>query len=189
MSVGQTTQLTGVLALGTLIGFAWSARKLARGGNPHRLAAFGAIIGVGAFSLLVFAAPADSALVFQIGTALMGLGGGLFAVGSLTAAMALAKAEESGIALGAWGAVQATAAGSAIAIGGALRDIVGGLSESGLLGEALMDPSTGYMAVYHLEIFLLFATLAAIGPLVRYSGPRTPAAPPSSKFGLAEFPG
>ena len=52
-----------------------------------------------------------------------------------------------------------------------------------------MDPSTGYMAVYHLEIFLLFATLAAIGPLVRYSGPRTPAAPPSSKFGLAEFPG
>ena len=119
MSVGQTTQLTGVLALGTLIGFAWSARKLARGGNPHRLAAFGAIIGVGAFSLLVFAAPADSALVFQIGTALMGLGGGLFAVGSLTAAMALAKAEESGIALGAWGAVQATAAGSAIAIGGA----------------------------------------------------------------------
>ena len=189
MSVGQTTQLTGVLALGTLIGFAWSARKLARGSNPHRLAAFGAVMGVGAFSLLVFAAPANSALVFQIGTALMGLGGGLFAVGSLTAAMALAKADGSGIALGAWGAVQATAAGSAIAIGGALRDIVGGLSESGFLGEALMDPSTGYMAVYHLEIFLLFATLAAIGPLVRYSGPRTPAAPPSSKFGLAEFPG
>lgn len=189
MTVGQTTQLTGILALGTLAGFAWSARKLGRGADPHRLAAFGLIVGVGAFSLLVFAAPSDSALMFQWGTALMGLGAGLFAVGSLTAAMALAKAGESGIALGAWGAVQATAAGSAIAIGGGLRDIVGGLSESGLLGEALMNPATGYMAVYHLEIFLLFATLAAIGPLVRYSGRRTPAAPPSSKFGLAEFPG
>jgi BCD family chlorophyll transporter-like MFS transporter len=29
------------------------------------------------------------------------------------------------------------------------------------------QPSTGYLMVYHLEIALLFATLVAIGPLVR----------------------
>jgi MFS transporter, BCD family, chlorophyll transporter len=55
------------------------------------------------------------------------------------------------------------------------------------LGRGLMDPSTGYSVVYHIEIALLFATLVAIGPLVR--SVRTGFSQPSSKFGLAEFPG
>jgi BCD family chlorophyll transporter-like MFS transporter len=81
--------------------------------------------------------------------------------------------------------VQATAAGLAIAAGGAIRDIVGQLAVSGRLGEALASPSVGYSVVYHIEILLLFGALAAIGPLVRPSGqektePRA--------FGLAEFP-
>ena len=60
---------------------------------------------------MIFAAPLESVLLFRIGTALIGFGGGLFAAGTLTAAMALARDGESGLALGAWGAVQATAAG------------------------------------------------------------------------------
>ena len=87
----------------------------------------------------------------------------------------------------AWGAVQATAAGVAIALGGIIRDTVSTLAASGSLGEALTAPSTGYTTVYHIEILLLFATLIAIGPLVgqeRLSKPRA-----SEKFGLAEFPG
>ena len=126
-------------------------------------------------------------LLFRIGTALIGFGGGLFAAGTLTAAMALARDGESGLALGTWGAVQATAAGSGIAIGGGLRDAVSSLAESGALGRALADPSTGYSVVYHIEIALLFATLVAIGPLVR--SVRTGFSQHSSKFGLAEFPG
>jgi BCD family chlorophyll transporter-like MFS transporter len=48
--------------------------------------------------------------------------------------------------------------------------------------------STGYGVVYHLEILLLFATLVAIGPLVRTA--RRPNEKTSQrKFGLAEFPG
>ena len=56
-----------------------------------------------------------------------------------------------------------------------------------MLGRALTDPSTGYSVVYHIEIALLFATLVAIGPLVRTA--RSGFSQPSSKFGLAEFPG
>ena len=52
----------------------------------------------------------------------IGLGGGLFAVGTLYAAMKLEDGGYVGLALGAWGAVQASAAGLAIALGGALRD-------------------------------------------------------------------
>ena len=33
--------------------------------------------------------------------------------------------------------------------------------------SALASPATGYSFVYHLEMYLLFATLVALGPLVR----------------------
>jgi MFS transporter, BCD family, chlorophyll transporter len=187
MTVGETTRLTALFAGGTLVGLSIAARLLAGGSDPCKLAAYGAMIGVFAFSALVFAGPIGSALLFQAGTTLIGWGGGMFAVGSLTAAMALTRGETSGLALGAWGAVQATAAGGGIMVGGALRDLITQLAQSGYLGDALNDPTTGYSAVYHIEIFLLFATLAAIGPLVRYSARRTD--PRGSKFGLAEFPG
>ena len=100
--------------------------------------------------------------------------------------MGLSESGDSGLALGAWGAVQATATGIAIAMGGALRDAVTSLATQGALGPALTGPLAGYSFVYHLEIGLLFATLIAIGPLVRLGGAdnRTP-----SRFGLAELPG
>jgi MFS transporter, BCD family, chlorophyll transporter len=187
LTVGQTTALTAFFALGTLAGFGLAARTLGRNADPYRIAGFGAVAGVFAFSAVIFSAPLSSVLLFRIGTALIGFGGGLFAAGTLTAAMALARDGESGLALGTWGAVQATAAGSGIAIGGGLRDAVSSLAESGALGRGLADPSTGYSVVYHIEIVLLFATLVAIGPLVRSA--RTGFSQHSSKFGLAEFPG
>lgn len=187
LSVGATTVLTALLAGGTLAGFALSARMLDRGHDPHRLAGIGALIGVAAFSAVILAAPLESSLLFRSGTALIGFGGGLFVVGTLTAAMALAEGGGSGLALGAWGAVQASAAGIAIALGGALRDLVSGLAEKGQLGSALNSAATGYSAVYLIEIVLLFATLAAIGPLVRPAHARR--LRPSGKFGLAELPG
>ncbi|MCY4265603.1 MAG: PucC family protein, partial [Gammaproteobacteria bacterium] len=93
-----------------------------------------------------------------------------------------------GLALGAWGAVQATAAGGGIALGGAIRDLVSTLAANGLLGEVAMGrPALGYTVVYHIEIALLFATLIAIGPLVSVMGKELRTA--SAMFGLAEFPG
>ncbi|MEO1015563.1 MAG: BCD family MFS transporter [Pseudomonadota bacterium] len=187
LSVSETTMLTALFAGGSLIGFAVAARRLTRGGDPYRLAAFGALAGVFAFSAIIFAEPFESPLLFRIGAALVGFGGGLFSVCTLTAIMAFAKGASSGIALGAWGAVQATAAGVAIAMGGAIRDIVSALAGSGALGPALNTPAAGYSAVYHIEILLLFATIAAIGPLARYARHRH--SPPQEQFGLSAFPG
>ena len=61
---------------------------------------------------------------------------------------------------------QATAAGVAILAGGTIRDLVSQIVDAGLFGP-LHDVSLGYTVVYHLEIALLFLTLAALGPLVR----------------------
>ncbi len=185
LSVSATTGLTALLAGGMLVAFAWSARLLGRGFDPHRLAAFGALIGVVAFATVAIIAIFESVFVFAVGVVLIGVGGGLFAVGTLTAAMALARAGNSGLALGAWGAVQATASGVAIAAGGALRDIVSGLAMSGSLGPAITGPASGYAFVYHLEVVLLFATLVVIGPLAAFKRRDTKG---NSRFGLAEFP-
>ncbi len=187
LTVSQTTVLTALFAGGTLLGLTLAARQLSRGGEPHRIAATGALAGVAAFSMVLFADPLGSALLFRIGTILIGFGGGLFAVGTLTAAMATAKGADAGLALGAWGAAQATAAGAAILIGGILRDAVSTLGATGALGPALATPAAGYGVVYHLEILLLFSTLVAIGPLAR----KAPDAESvqSKPFGLAAFPG
>ena len=83
--------------------------------------------------------------------------------------MEVAREGQSGLAIGTWGAVQATAAGIVTALGGLIRDAVSSLAAHGFLGPALADPSVGYGTVYHIEIALLFATLIAIGPLVRAS--------------------
>ncbi|SDG69536.1 BCD family MFS transporter [Roseospirillum parvum] len=187
MSVGSTTFLTALLAAGSLAGFALAGKGLSKGFDPHRLAAFGVLAGIIAFTAVLFAAPLGSEGLFRVGTVLIGFGAGLFAVGTMTAAMALATEGGSGLALGAWGAVQATAMGFAIAVGGGLKDVLGSLAENGLLGEALETPYTGYGLVYSLEVVLLFATLVVVGPMVRYGGGDRRGPPP--RFGLAEFPG
>ena len=177
---------SAVVAKGHLLGFALAARQPARGSDPLRLAAYGALCGLPAFSAVIFSAPLGTGALFRAGAMLIGFGGGLFAVGTLTAAMRMEERGMVGLALGAWGAVQATASGLSIAAGGFLRDAVGGLAQTGALGAALAAPATGYSVVYHIEMLLLFVTLIAIGPLVG----RGLMAPSSErKFGLAELPG
>jgi BCD family chlorophyll transporter-like MFS transporter len=187
LNVGETTWLTATLALGTLAGFAISARRLSSGGDPYRLASLGILAGIMAFAAVIFSPVLDMVSLFQTGAFFIGLGGGLFSVGMLTAAMDLASSGTgtmSGFALGAWGGVQATAAGIGVGLSGVLRDAVSGFASDGALGAAT-SPATGYITVYQIEIVLLFATLAVIGPLVR-SGKRTTRQP---GFGLAQYPG
>jgi BCD family chlorophyll transporter-like MFS transporter len=187
LNVGETTWLTATLALGTLAGFAISARRLSSGGDPYRLASLGILAGIMAFAAVIFSPVLDMVSLFQTGAFFIGLGGGLFSVGMLTAAMDLASSGTgtmSGFALGAWGGVQATAAGIGVGLSGVLRDTVSGFASDGALGAAT-SPATGYITVYQIEIVLLFATLAVIGPLVRSSKCTTR----QPGFGLAQYPG
>jgi MFS transporter, BCD family, chlorophyll transporter len=182
LSVAATTQLTAMSAGGGLAAFALAAHWLGRGWNAHRITALGALVGIAAFCAVIFAAPLGSAGLFRIGAVLIGFGGGLFAVGTLSCAMVLETGGLHGLALGAWGAVQACALGIATGLGGTLRDVVSGLATHGQLGEVLGTTATGYSFVYHLEIALLFATLIAVGPLVRRpsTNVHAPVAPPNA---------
>ena len=198
LSVAATTLLTAMWAGGALIGFALAARWLSRGHDPYWMTARGLGIGVVGFCAVIFAEPVHlevgSIVLFFAGAGLIGLGGGLFGVATLTAAMTMptSGAAGRGLAVGAWGAAQATAAGVGVALGGGLRDFVSGAAASGALGPGLANPATGYSFVYHLEIGLLFLTLVVLGPLARWR-PRAPTTEPrepqsETKIGLAEFP-
>jgi BCD family chlorophyll transporter-like MFS transporter len=157
MSVALTTTLTATLAIGGLAGFAWASKVLGRGADPFRMAGNGALLGIPAFIAVMTAAPMQSVELFALGTFLIGAGGGMFGHGTLTATMNLAAPGQAGLALGAWGAVQATMAGIAMGLGGVIRDVVAAQTSS----------IAGYLTVYTLEILLLQATLMAMGPLLR----------------------
>jgi BCD family chlorophyll transporter-like MFS transporter len=190
LSVGNTTWLTACNALGALVGFILAGRWLSQGHEMFRMAARGLLVGVAAFIAVMFAAPLGSVVMFYIGATGIGLGAGLFAVSTLTAAMALPERGMAGrgLVLGAWGAAQATAAGLSIAIGGGLRDAASSYAMAGHLGDVFVTPTFGYAAVYQIEILILFATLIALGPLVRVL-PYSPKSQPDARpQGLVEFP-
>ena len=167
LSVASTTRLTATLSLGGLLGFLLASRVLGRSGDPFRMSSYGALIGIPAFAAVILAAPFASPMLFFTGTFLIGFGGGLLSHGTLTATMNHAPEKQRGLALGAWGAVQASAAGFAVAFGGLVRDIVNGMSERNMFGRSLSGPATGYSLVYSVEIVLMVITLLSMVPLIR----------------------
>ncbi len=198
LGVGSTTMLTGLWAAGALAAFAGAARWLAvrpsaggampRGMDPLRLAGGGLVAGVAALLIILLAGPLGEPGLLGLGAAGVGFGVGLFSAGTLMAAMALARGGGSGLALGAWGAVQASAAGAAILFGGLVRDGVGMLAADGALGTTLAGPGTGYGAVYLIEILVMLLAIAAIGPLVGAAARSRRGLADRDGFDLAEFP-
>ena len=158
LSVSQTTSLTAALAAGGLFGFAWASHILSKGADPFKMSSIGALVGIPAFLAVIISGNIGEPILFALGTLLIGFGAGLFGHGTLTATMNLAPEGQSGLALGAWGAVQASAAGLAITLGGIIRDVVATNTNSSLMG---------YSTVYTIEICMLMMTIVAMLPLIK----------------------
>ncbi len=190
LSVGSTTWLTACNAMGALVGFVLAGRRMSRGQDMSRMSARGLLVGLVAFLMVIFAAPLQSTVLFYVGAWTIGLGAGLFAVSTLTAAMSLPEHGHAGrgLVLGAWGAAQATAAGLSIAIGGGLRDTVGDYAIAGHLGHIFVTKTFGYAFVYQLEIVVLFAKVLALAPLVRVTLFNAQTKANAGRLGLVDFP-
>ncbi|MEM8959039.1 MAG: PucC family protein [Pseudomonadota bacterium] len=158
LSVADTTKLTALLAGGTLIGFGIASNLLGAGGAPVALGRAGAAIGIPGFAAIILSSFGGSIPLFLAGTFATGLGAGLFGHATLTATIRSAAREQTGLALGAWGAVQATCAGIGVALAGVVRDVLVGL-EAG----AGLSPQTPYNMVFMIEIvFLALAVIMAL---------------------------
>lgn len=167
LSVSSTTLLTALFAVGGLTGFGAASKAISEGMDPYIATRIGAFIGLPAFALVITAAPLLNPWLFVAGNFLIGFGGALFGHGTLTSTMNRAPREQAGLALGAWGAVQATAAGIGVALSGIIRDLVNALEASSLAGASNSASASGYMTVYAIEIALLLVTLILIAPLLR----------------------
>ncbi|WP_300031129.1 PucC family protein [uncultured Roseobacter sp.] len=159
-SVAETTRLTALLAGGTLIGFGIASRVLGKGGAPARLALIGALTGIPGFGAIILSSMGGGALMFLAGTLATGLGAGLFGHATLTATMRAAERDQIGLALGTWGAVQATAAGLGVALAGVVRDVIVAVS-----AQAGTAPHLPYNAVFLIEIVFLALACAMLLPL------------------------
>ncbi len=159
LSVASTTKLTALLAAGTLAGFGLASRRLGAGGDPVTLGRIGAAIGIPGFAAIILASMGGGTALFLAGTLLTGFGAGLFGHATLTASIRNAPRNQIGLALGAWGAVQATCAGIGIALAGVVRDVLAGYGN----GPAGLQIQTPYNMVFGIEIlFLGMAVLAAV---------------------------
>ena len=105
----------------------------------------------------------------------------------MLAAMGISGKSDSGILVGTWGAVQATAIGASLLMGGVIKNGINLFALEGALGPAMDTAAAGYMVVYHIEIGLLFVCLAVLGPLTgrRYRQEYSS----EIRFGLGEMPG
>ncbi len=160
LGVGATTWLTATVAAGGLLGFGYASHVLGRGGHAMRMTLTGAWLGVPAFAAVILAATTQSVPLLIAGAFAIGAGAGVFGHGTLTATMQSAPPDESGLALGVWGAVQATAAGVAMALGGIGRDLVQWLASSPGPGARMSATTMGYAVVFAAELLLLLATVA-----------------------------
>jgi MFS transporter, BCD family, chlorophyll transporter len=165
LSVGDTTKLTALFAAGTLAGFGTASRVLGQGAFPMTLAVWGAALGIPGFAAIVLSSLVGQIILFLVGTFAIGVGIGLFGHATLTATMRSAPSNRIGLALGAWGAVQATAAGVGVALAGIVRD--GLVALPGIAGSGAAAP---YNTVFTLEALVLLVAIAVALPLARSGG-------------------
>jgi BCD family chlorophyll transporter-like MFS transporter len=173
LTVGQTTWLTAALAFGCVVGLGIASHVLARGGQAARMALAGTVCGALAFAGVIVSASVLSVPLFVAGVTAVGLGAGLFGHGTLTMTMSSASGDQAGLALGAWGAVQATAAGVGVLAGGLGHDLFTALARQGWPGVPAASPTVGYLSVYVLEAVLLIATAGVLWVLAYPGRPRT----------------
>lgn len=184
LGVAATTSLTGVMAFGAIVSFALAQKRASQGADPIRLCALGAVVGVAGFMLIILSAPMLSPALLMIGALLIGFGNGLFSVGTLLRVMSLPHQGEHGLALGAWGAVQATSAGVAMAAAGFIRDWVSAATDASQAQIADPFPGLGYVTTYAIAVVGLFVLLVVLGPLAARRREDVVPMP----FGIAEFP-
>lgn len=170
MSVAATTQLTAFWGVAMLIAITLAGWLLWRGRSPVPLIIAGC--AVGALGFLVISVASDAAMVipFHAGVWLIGMGRGLFIVGSLALIMSLVDMSHAGLFLGLWGMTQALAQGFGTIGGGLTRDIAQHMTGSVVAGYTVV-----YIAALAcLVVALLMLAALRLDRMMRAGAARSP---------------
>lgn len=156
MSVAATTQLTALWGMAMLAAIALAGVALWRGRSPVLLIILGCAVGAAGFLVVSYASNATLVRPFQGGVWLIGMGRGMFLVGSVALIMSLADRAHTGLFLGLWGVTQALAQGLGTIGGGLARDVAYAWTGNVILG---------YTSVYTAALALLVIALTLIAAL------------------------
>ncbi len=170
MSVSETTQLTALWGVAMLAAIAIAGWLLWKGRSSVLLIIAGCAVGAVGFLTITYASDVALVTPFRVGVAMIGIGRGLFIVGSIALVMSLTDIGHAGLFIGLWGVMQAIAQGCGTIGGGIVRDISQHLTGSVVLG---------YTVVYSASLSLLVLSLVLVVVLrldrqMRESGARSP---------------
>lgn len=146
MSVTATTLLTALWGVAMIIAIVGAGAWLWRGGSSARLLILGGSAGIIGFVCVSASGYINIFGGFQFGVACIGIGRGLFIVGSIATVMNLADRNHTGLFIGVWGVVQSLAQGVGTIGGGVARDYI---------KVQYQNPLLGYVAVYAVAGVLL----------------------------------
>jgi BCD family chlorophyll transporter-like MFS transporter len=153
MSVSATTQLTALWGVAMIAAIVIAGLLLWQGGKPSLPIMIGCAVGALGFLIISIAGGSGNVALFRAGVALIGMGRGLFIVGSVALVMTLADKNHTGLFMGLWGVMQALAQGFGALGGGLARDIA---------QQTTSNVATGYVAVYFSALVLLALALTLI---------------------------
>ena len=132
MNPGETAALTGILRGGFLITLIVGAFLVNRFGQKWT-ANWGIWLAVVSFMLVIIAGIFPILPLFYTGVFAIGLGNGLLATANLTMMMNMTNPDQAGVYLGTWGFAQAVGVGSAVLVGGIVRDLTFALTNNNLI--------------------------------------------------------
>lgn len=153
MSVAATTQLTAWWGMAMLTAIVLAGWMLWRGSSPVLPIILGCSVGALGFLIISYASDAELIIPFRAGVWLIGMGRGLFIVGSLAVIMTITDRGHAGLFLGLWGVSQALAQGFGTIGGGIIRDVVQAYTGNVVLG---------YTTVYGASLLSLLLALILI---------------------------
>lgn len=154
MSVTATTLLTALWGIAMIMAIIGAGLWLWRGGSSARLLIIGGIAGIIGFAVVSLSGYVELYGGFQLGVMCIGIGRGLFIVGSIATVMNLADRSHTGLFIGVWGVVQSLAQGVGTIGGGVARDTIKSIYH---------DPLLGYVGVYGVAGFMLVIMVSYMG--------------------------
>jgi BCD family chlorophyll transporter-like MFS transporter len=170
MSVTATTFLTALWGVAMIFAIVIAGLWLWRGGSSARLIIAGGITGMLGFGFVSLSGYVGIVGGFQIGVATIGIGRGLFIVGSIATVMSLADRDHTGLFLGIWGVVQSLAQGFGTIGGGVARDIIKARTNDALLGYVSVYSTAGILLV----IMVIYMLISRIGRKLEAGEIRSP---------------
>ncbi len=170
MSIAATTQLTAFWGVAMLLAISVSGWLIWKGRSSALLIIAGSVVGALGFLVVSLANNASMVTPFRIGICLIGMGRGMFIVGSLALIMSLVDINHSGLFMGLWGMMQAIAQGVGTIGGGLARDLVKAFTGNVVLGYT----SVYIFALSCLLVGLVLLALLRLGRQIRAGEIRSP---------------